>query len=388
MVTPSATTGSLTDPRSTAWSLVKCIAVADPGDAAFEQAVDIASSGVDPDLLMGLAARHRLAPAVADFYRSAELKGLLPAGIRQLLFQSLYWNRLRTRAMTTAALEVSEEFGRQGITFAFTKGVVCQATLYDRRGTRYFSDIDIMILPEEQDAVSSALVGLGYQTAKRYDRLADRLYDMPRDELLVYKLYPDHLPHFRRIDRSAPVPDTTIDVAYSLTWYGSEWQIPLAERLAQRTAVSVGEGLELPSLDDFTMFLFLILHTFRENWFDRFIATGAPRLTHYADIHRQWNRSVRDRAADAADLISQLSIGPAAAWVCHHVDALFGTTIVSELQLEEYADPAWLNSAAAVDGGYLRWSDDMDARLSGVGRPGVSCPEPPYATAARGSLAS
>jgi hypothetical protein len=54
----------------------------------------------------------------------------------------------------------------------------------------------------------------------------------------------------------------------------------------------------------------------------------------------------------------------AVAWVCHHVDSVFGGDLVKVLDLAEFCDGDWLNSVAAADGTYLRWEGTMRARLA------------------------
>lgn len=388
-MTDGNTHGGRPDARADAWSVLELVSIADPGDEDFAQAARLATQLQTPDDLLILATRHRMVPTLADFLRRADLMSIMPVGFRHLLQHTLEWNRHKTRILLTEARRIESALREAGLAVAFNKGIVCQATLYDGRGVRSFSDIDLMILPDQREAVQQVLLKFGYETGKTYDHKQGCLVDLLRSELLLYRLYPDHLPHFFRIDSASGIPYFNIDVAFSLTWYGSNWQIPMEEVLASIQHVPVDPARSettLPALDSAHGFLFLVLHLFRECWFQRTIVEGSERISQFADVLKFWRRVGHRHADEIRVLSGTYGLYPAIAWICHHVDSLFGSTIISALGADEYCDQVWLHSAAATDGGYLAWGGDMRSRLRSSAPPPLSViTEPPYAASAKAS---
>jgi hypothetical protein len=368
--------------------LLELISISDGiGSPEFAAAVEQARAGVDPDVLVARAIQHTLAPALADFIVAADLPDLVPGDTRRQLTGMLQLNAYRTDMMVAEAQRVVAEFDRRGLRVACTKGVVLQSTVYDGR-IRYFGDVDLMIHPDDTAATTEILTGLGYSPGVQYDHRSQSLVPLPRETVLMYRLYPDHLPHFTRLLDDAPFPYYMVDVAYSLTWYGSVWQIPMDEVMdgIERVPVKPGRSTDtLPAPAAPYRFLFLALHLFREGWFERTVRGGDVRLTQFADIVRQWRRLAPADQDHVRSLVKRYELGPALAWVCHHVDAVFGTALLAEHgDLDQFADPAWLGSVAGSDGGHLAWHGDMRRRLSErVPVELVAAPEVPYARIAR-----
>lgn len=381
----------MADDRQDLWEILELIAVADPGDEAFARAVALASTVTDFDTLLVYAIHHRMLPGLAEFLQRTDALPTLPASIRKLLEGALDWNRYRVRLSVDEACSIAAQLRERGITVVFNKGIVCQASLYDARGTRYFSDIDLMVHPDQGLELTRALVELGYVEGKQYDSKQERLVDIPRSTQMIYRLYPDHLPHFHRLAPGTGVPCRRVDVAFSLTWYGSAWQVPIEEALSARVSLPVGAGGPgatpvLPALNPVHGFLFLALHLFRESWFQRNMrATGSPRLTQFADVWKFWLRFARAHAAGLRETIERCHLAPPVAWICAHLDSLYGGDTVGELKLHEYCQPEWLNSAGATSGGYLRWAGDMRSRLRRT-LPIELTPatDPPFGAQARG----
>ncbi|WP_328472980.1 nucleotidyltransferase family protein [Streptomyces sp. NBC_00448] len=371
------------------WDLLRRISIADPGSAAFDEARALASELPDPDDLLAQAARHALVPSLADFLVQAELLPSMPHHAQRHLLGTLHWNRFKTRRYAIEAARVTAALADAGVRAACTKGVVCQASLYDGRGIRHFGDIDLMVPPEHRDRAAEVLYRLGYTGAKKFDHRTGELLDISRSLQLMYQLYPDHLPHFFRVPADDDgIPYFMVDVAYNLTWYGSSWQILTASALERVVTVNgvpeQDDRAELPSLDTPYGFLFVVLHLFREGWFERTIREKDVRLGQCADVWRYWERLGRDRGDEIRNIITEHFLEPAVAWVCRHVDDVYGSSLTDELALGDYCDDGWLHSAGAVDGGYLVWRGSFSERLRDR-RPLLLEPgsEPPFAAAAR-----
>ena len=360
------------DKSSTAWQILEKISIADsPESGDYKAAVQQLREGFDPDALMSLTVRQGMAPIVADFLDRNDLMTLMPRPVRAALRGSLHWNSHVTNEYTAEASRIVSSLERAGVSVACNKGVVLQATLYHCRNVRFFSDVDLMIRPEDKEATAEVLRSHGYAEGKRYDFRTRRLVSRPRAEIITYKLYPDHLPHFYRLPADSSLPFFMVDVAYNLTWYGCSWQIPMSEVLGTVGRVPVSATnpeRTLPALSASYGFLFLVTHLFREAWFERTIRDKGVRLTQFADVLRYWRRYSDTYGEEIRALIAQYELGPVVAWVCHYVDQLFDSHLIEQVgKLDTYLDPGWLRSAAAVDGSYLEWDGIMRHRLRVVG---------------------
>jgi hypothetical protein len=361
---------NVTTPDSSAeWRLLTLVCVADEADDRFRRAVELTrDEPFDVDRLVGMAARHGLAPQLGHFLQRSDRGGLLPATSRRHLREALDRNRDRTRKHVLEALHIARRLTAAGLTVAVTKGIAAQATLYDQAGTRSFNDIDLMVLPEQRDRVADVLAGLDYQLGKAYQHRSGRLVDIPRSELLAYRLYPDHLPHLTRLTGDETLPYFVADVAFSLTWHSSGWQVPTADALARPVRLPVQDGT-LPVLDPVYDFLFLCLHLFREGWLAGTITTKDVRLAQFADICRHWERLTCHRREELAATVERHRLAAPVAWVTGHTDQLFDTRITAALGLTACASPDWLGSASVREGEYLSWPGSMSARLAEQGPP-------------------
>ncbi|MEU6072788.1 nucleotidyltransferase family protein [Micromonospora sp. NPDC047074] len=372
-----------------AWQLLESVAVTDYSDSWFQRAVGLAKGLENPDLLIALAARHKMTPALAQFYRSAALMSALPIGLRDLLANSLAWNQYKVARLRDESIDIASRFAERGIRVVFNKGIALQHSLYDSRGVRSFSDIDIMVHPDDVPAVREAMQSLGYAAEQQYDTDLGRLVPLPRQAVIIYRLSPDHLPHFHRIDPQSGIPVLAVDVALSLTWHGSAWQLPMDEVLASARETQVGPDARhlLPTLGNDYAFLFVVLHLFRECWFERTIVEGGLRITQFADVWRYWQRWGSEHADQVRTLVRNHGLEPAVAWVTHYVDALYGSTMTAELDLHAFCASDWLRSAGGTSGGYLAWDGDMRGRLFSMAPVALApADEPPHGAQARGRV--
>lgn len=328
----------------------------------------------DHGRLVEQAMRQGLLAALGDFVTRHGLSKQLPPRLRQPVEMYLRLARHRAKVFTAEAARIAEGLAEFGITVAFTKGIVLQSTLYGNSGVRTYDDIDLMVYPDDTDRIHEALVALGFESEKVYDSGSNALTAMSRADAIMYRLSPDHLPHFHRLVDDICVADIAVDVASSLTWHGSTWQVPMDLAMADLTPATVLDDVILPTLSPVYSFLFLCLHLFREGWIERTIKAKDVSLAQFADIARQWQRSSPEVQSHIETVIKALGLERPIAWPCGHTDALFGTRIVEVLGLTEYASPEWLATAQGAGERKLRWSGDMRRRLR--------APRPPNLVAA------
>ncbi|WP_399933767.1 nucleotidyltransferase family protein [Streptomyces kanamyceticus] len=358
--------------HDTAWAVLELVAEHQGLDAEPDaRAAHLRRPDFDHGQLIQQAMRHNLLPALADFLNRHGLRKALPHRLRTPVLNQLRLSEHRGRLLTREAARVSDGLARAGVRAAWTKGVTLQTTLYDDTAVRSFNDIDLMIAPEDRERTRTALIDLGYTPDAVFDPETGQLKEMPRLDRRSYRMSPDHLPHFRLLTEDICVPHVSVDVANSLTWHGSAWQVPM-RRVVERIAPVPVIGGVLPALSTPHAFLFLCLHVFREGWLQRTIVTKDLALSQFADILRQWRRSSPEVRRDVGAAVAEFGLAEPMAWVCAHTDALFGAGILEELGLTAQADPRWQASAQGAGGRRLTWHGDMRRRLREVTAPALT----------------
>src|SRR5204863_1727160 len=113
------------------------------------------------------------------------------------------------------------------IHFVVTKGMTFESTLYGGLGTRHMNDIDFMIAPRYRDPVMNVMQQLGFHP------FFDWAKDARREEISS-RLNRDHLPKLAREIDQPGVQLINIDIANSLTWTKSPFDVPVEEALESR----------------------------------------------------------------------------------------------------------------------------------------------------------
>ncbi|MDT0266095.1 nucleotidyltransferase family protein [Streptomyces sp. DSM 44915] len=359
------------------WRALELLSVSDPGDSTFAEAADLLKQGADPDNLLSQAVRHGLVPAVADLLAQSGITQSVSSRMRLFLLNCHYANRKKNELATREATVLHGALAEAGVRAAFTKGVVGHLSLYGGRGTRVFNDIDMMA-EGDAETIAKVLDGQGYAKNKRYDPGLHQLVDLPRRDQVMYRLSPDHLPHFMRVLDGECVPFLMVDVAFSLTWHASPWQIPTEDALRELVEVPVPEvGTSLPTLHPVYEFLFAAFHLFREAWVERTILKSDVRLTQFADLLRVWRRHASGHRDAVVDRVAAHGLQLPLVWACAHTDTLFGSDLVGELGLDGYRDQDWLRTARGTDGSCRYWSGDIRRRLADPAPPELTTGAPP-----------
>jgi hypothetical protein len=342
------------------------VAVSRAGDSDDFAARELAAKGVDHVRLANLAMRSRLSSAFASWLLRHDLIDDVPYRLARVLEELRIYHRHRQRTLAAEALRVCAGLDAAGLRYAVTKGIPLQAELYPEPGVREINDIDLMAEHNDGAAIQDTLIGLGFSARKEYRYDTDSLVDLPRADLLNYLVSPDHLPHLRRIGSDGAVPSLAVDVAFSLTWHNAEWEVPVDEALGSVRRVPVdagGQSGSIPALGHPYAFAFVVLHLFREGWFQRTAERKDLNLSQFTDVARYWAVLGAPDRAEFGALVVRHGLADPVAWVAHHTDVLFGTDIVTELDLRPVAMPSWIASGRGHRDTDLLWSGDIDERL-------------------------
>jgi Uncharacterised nucleotidyltransferase len=315
--------------------------------------------------LLEQALRHKMLPMLAYHVISADLRFDAPTSIYMHLESALEWNRWQIEVFRRETVRVAQGLAISGIHFVVTKGMAFESTLYGGLGTRHMKDVDFMIAPRDREAVMNVMRELGFQPFFEWAK-------DPRREEISSRLNPDHLPKLARDIDQLGNRTIQVDVANSLTWTKSPFDVPVEEALEDRIEqpVSGMPGVSLPCFRPIYQFLFTVLHLFREAWLQKFVDLGNDvSLMKFGDVIRLVERDRNElidgelqRTMDAHKVTHPV------AWVLRHLDETFHTRTLELLALEKRGDEELLASQMQSSGYVGAWGQSMRERLHSKSR--------------------
>jgi Uncharacterised nucleotidyltransferase len=324
--------------------------------------------------LLEQALRHKMLPLLAHHIISEGLRFDVPTSIYQHLESVLEWNRCQIEIFRRETVRVAKGLAGRDIRFVVTKGMAFESTLYGGLGTRYMNDIDFMIAPQDRDAVMSVMRDLGFRPYFEWAKDARR-------EEISSRLNRDHLPKLARDVDQPGVRLINVDIANSLTWTKSPFDVPVEEALEHRVEQPV-PGLpevRLPCFRPMYQFLFTVLHLFREAWLQKFVDFGNDvGLMKFGDVIRLID-CYRAELSDSELLrvIEAHRVTDPVAWVLRRLDDTFHTHMLELLALENHGDEQ-LVASQLQSSGYVRASgQSMRERLQSKARGSIREVAPP-----------
>jgi len=348
------------------WTILELLARGIVDDPERQLARDLLTSDtLDWGELLEQALRHKMLPMLAHHVVSAELRFDLPTSIYLHLESALEWNRWQINLFRTETARVAQSLAENGIPFVVTKGMTFESTLYAGLGTRHMNDIDFMIAPRDREKVLNLTKELGFRPFYEWAKDARR-------EEISSRLNPDHLPKLAREVDQPGIRMIQIDVANSLTWTRSPFDVPVEEALENRVEQPVPSmpGVSLPCFEPTYQFLFTVLHLFREAWLQKFVDFGTDvSLMKFGDVIRLFDQHHNDLVdGELLRTMDVHHVTDSVAWVLRHMDETFHTHAVESLALEKHGDEKRL-AAQMSSSGYVRASDQsMRERLQSKGR--------------------
>ncbi len=311
--------------------------------------------------LMEEALRQKMLPLVAARLLEGPSESACPKFVRAHLHTALAVNRHRNHFLRAAAREFGAALSGSGVRFVVTKGVSFDGTIYEP-GLRYMNDADFLVHADDRNTVREIQESLGYQPGL-YDEKVHAVVPHPRKEQIIYATHPDHLPIVARLTGDPVVPCVHMDVANSLTWHESPWEVPVEDALTSHVEFETAEGGRLPCFAPAHQFLFTALHLYREAWFSRWVAWEQDvNLAKFVDMGRLWTRYGRELRESLSGLLSRATAAEPLAWVCAHTDELLGTNMLRALQLQNSLRPELLDAAQGPDG-IRHWNGSMLDRM-------------------------
>ena len=359
-----------------AWAILELLARGIVDDSERQMVRNLLlSETLDWGELLEQALRHKMLPMLAHHVISVGLRFDVPATIYQHLESTLEWNRLQIEVFRRETVRVAQALGAHGIHFVVTKGMTFESTLYGGLGTRHMNDIDFMIAPRDRDTVMSMMQALGYRP------FFDWAKDARREEISS-RLNRDHLPKLAREIDQPGTRKINIDIANSLTWTKSPFDVPVEEALANPVAQPVPgmPGVSLPCFRPTYQFLFTVLHLFREAWLQKFVDFGTDvGLMKFGDVLRLIDQNHDELTNGELLRIAEIhNVIHPVAWVLRHLDETFQTRTQKLFALEKYGDEELLASQMQSSA-YVRASgQSMRERLQSKTRGAVRLAEPAH----------
>ncbi len=370
------------------WDLLELVCMGVDDEQRLRQVQDILDHGkVHWGELLEQAIRHKVLPLLAEAIISTQqtdktvqdkevhLHQAIPVMVAKHLQQVLDTNKYKTAMFRSHALKIGKALHEAGVQYCVTKGISFESTIYKGRGGRNFDhDIDFMIRQSDGEKASAVLAKLGYEIGQ-YDPFKNTINPMPRKELMIYKMHPDHLPPYVGLTGDPLVGAIGIDFSFSFTWFNSTYHVPLERAFEETRAVSfpgIADG-QLFMFNPVYQFIFTSLHLFREAWFERWIEFEQDvNLLKFTDIVRLWIAYGEEiKASGFSDLLVAFGITKPVTWVLEHMDRTFNMDVVDTLELRDHVDVGMLFSAYSADGEERPWNGTMRKRLFLKGAEGL-----------------
>ena len=343
------------------WTILELLARGIVDDLEQQRVRDLLlAETLDWGELLEQALRHKMLPILAYHIVSASLRFDVPRSIYQHLESALDWNRCQIEIFRRETVRVAQGLASRGIRFVVTKGMAFESTLYGGLGTRHMSDIDFMIAPRDREAVLSVMRDLGFRPFFEWAK-------DPRREEISSRLNPDHLPKLARAIDQPGTRTILVDVANSLTWTRSPFDVPVEEALEDPVEQPIPgmPGVGVPCFRPLYQFLFTVFHLFREAWLQKFVEFGNDvSLMKFGDVIRLLDRN-RNELTDGELLrtMEAHSVTHAVAWVLRHLDKTFHTRTLELLALERHGDEELLAAQMRFSGYVGAWGQSMRERL-------------------------
>ena len=235
------------------------------------------------------------------------------------------------------------------------------------------NDIDFMIAPRDREAVLSVMQQIGFRPFFEYAKDARR-------EEISSRLNQDHLPKLARTVDEPGIRTIQIDVANSLTWTKSPFDVPVEEALEDRVEQPVPgmPGVTLPCFRPIYQFLFTVLHLFREAWLQKFVDFGNDvGLMKFGDVIRLIDQNRKELTdGKLLQIMEAHNVTHAVAWVLGNTDETFHTNTLELLALEKHGDEQLLANQMHSRGYVSALGQSMRERLQSKAR-GSLRPEVP-----------
>lgn len=347
------------------WSCLEQVCLYTAGRAPIDGVISpLKQNGFSFGKLLEQAVRHKVHLVTADALGQRECAAFVPEKWRWVLSAMLAQNRLRCRALTKHAAELTAALVASGVPVAGRKGLSLEPWVYGNRGARWLSDLDFLVRLEDRRVVEEVAKALGYRTGV-LDRARGEVVSHDRKYLLTLATSPDHLPRCGKLVDEEGLDYLDVDWATSFTWWKGDYELDLAPALAGIVPAAPGGVPRLPPRYDL---LDVTLHFFREAYFESTALSKPDHLIGFLDILMLLKSYPELRGGGFGSFVREIGAEQPCAWVFTHLDRSLGTTVVQEVGLAGVASEDFLSSWRRSGGALARWAGQMRERMRAVDR--------------------
>jgi hypothetical protein len=163
-----------------------------------------------------------------------------------------------------------------------------------------------------------------------------------------------------------PVGVMEVDFATSFTWHNSEYRIGVEAAFEETQRPLAARDVRLPGFTPSYMLLDVILHFFREAYFEEPIMAGKDvPLGAFLDILMLYRRhQACFEGGRFGSFARNIGAEAPCAWVLTHLDRVFETELTVDLGVAGVASEGFLNSWRKSGGMIRNWRGTMRERMS------------------------
>lgn len=317
--------------------------------------------------LIELSMINKLYPKLCmTLLNNEDLFKYIPSFINQYFKLGYDVNKHKNKIIIKEATKIVNGFKEAGINFACTKGIVLEATLYEAKGYRFMSDLDLMIDPCDKNLVFKVLKKLGYKIGT-LDWRTNTLRELAREEYLIYMTTGDKIPEHVKEINDPIIPYVSVGFVLSFTWSGCPYHVSIKDALKTVQYKKLYSDIDekFPVLSYSYHYIFIIMHLFKHTWVEYLRKwQNSGNISMFADVYQFWNK-YRSSMPELIQLVYQYKIEKPVYWVLKNTDILFKSNIVEQLGLNVEVDNKWLYCTGDKQGKIMMLNCSINERLYG-----------------------
>lgn len=316
-------------------------------------------NSIDWSLFIDQSIKHKLLPlAWVVLNRCENFEEKIPFYIREFMSNFFLTNKYRIGMYKKNINLIAKILNDNNINFAMVKGLVLESLIYNNDNIKVISDIDILIDISDYDKVCNLLEHHNI-TSGKYDYRTFKVNQHDRKKELFYRLTKDHLPDHVIETNDINCPVIKIDISTNCDWIERNKTEMLK---GPRSNLNISDSYLVNILDHTSNFVYMALHLHRHAWSYRFIERNISiRMSMFNDLVMYWNVFKHEIKKYIHTFLEDKAIYEKIAWVGHHTDDLYKTSILEELNLK--FDVNQSNKAFGKQNIIISWNGNIRDRL-------------------------
>jgi len=198
---------------------------------------------------------------------------------KQALQMELMANRLVINRRYKACADIFKQLA--DIPYAVIKGAVLSKQIYGSTAYRFSGDIDLLVSPNNAEAVKMILTNNGFVQGRIVD---NEIVPYTRRELIYQRTFSHQLAAFVKATGDSLCPFLNIDVNTDIMWGESEVKTDMETFLSNTVSYEI-DGIKLKKLAPEEEFIALCLHHYKDMNSIYLLSQGSLKLSLFCDIY-------------------------------------------------------------------------------------------------------